>query len=322
MISSVGPGNGPTEPLGSTGLGMADALDYWAKLLIPKLTSSLGFMSGPTDGVKHYARPVEKERADCIACRSPGGADRVAVIGERIVPEQTFDAKTESRLLLREATTGSLATLDAEGFPFASLVTLATLPDATLLLLLSALAVHTQNLERDPRVSVLIAGGPRTRDPLTSPRVTILGTARKSPDPDLARRRFLARHPEASGYAGFNDFSFWEVAIARGHLVAGFGRIAALAADDLVTRDAGVLLETEESAIAHMNEDHADAVRLYATRLLGEEDGNWRVVGLDPDGLDLAARGRMRRLPFPEPVTTAQSLRGILKRLADDARAR
>ena len=51
--------------------------------------------------------------------------------------------------------------------------------------------------------------------------------------------------------------------------------------------DAGALIEAEADAIAHMNADHAEACRLYATRLLGAPDGDWRCVGIDPEGIEL-----------------------------------
>ena len=76
--------------------------------------------------------------------------------------------------------------------------------------------------------------------------------------------------------------------------------------------DAEDLVEAEASAIAHMNNDHAEAVRLYATKLLGAEDGPWRLTGLDPDGLDLALGDATLRLPFPERVSTAEHLRRVV----------
>ena len=69
------------------------------------------------------------------------------------------------------------------------------------------------------------------------------------------------------------------------------------------------MIEAEESAIAHMNADHAEAVRLYATKLLGAADGAWRLTGLDPEGLDLALGDATLRLPFPRRVATAEELR-------------
>jgi hypothetical protein len=71
-----------------------------------------------------------------------------------------------------------------------------------------------------------------------------------------------------------------------------------------------------------MNTDHADALRLYATKLLGAPDGSWRCVGLSPDGIELQQGQRALWLPFPERVTGPGALRQVLKQLADEARAR
>jgi hypothetical protein len=125
-------------------------------------------------------------------------------------------------------------------------------------------------------------------------------------------------------FASFADFAFYRMEIARAHLVAGFGRIVDLRPQDILTdiSDAGALIEAEAEAIAHMNADHADACRLYATRLLGAPDGEWRCVGIDPEGLELQ-RGRTAvRLPFSQRVTSPGPLRAVLKQLADEARAK
>lgn len=84
---------------------------------------------------------------------------------------------------------------------------------------------------------------------------------------------------------------------------------------------AGALVEAEEGAVAHMNEDHADAIQLYATNLLGGEDGAWRLSGLDPDGADLMLGDKVLRLAFDEPVTTPDALRNTLVALAGKARS-
>jgi putative heme iron utilization protein len=111
--------------------------------------------------------------------------------------------------------------------------------------------------------------------------------------------------------------------IERAHLVAGFGRIVDIDAKDLLAdvSDAQALIEAEPGAIAHMNEDHADACRLYATKLLGAPDGDWRCVGIDPDGLELQQGRSALRLPFPQRITAPGPLRAILRQLAEQARA-
>ena len=137
------------------------------------------------------------------------------------------------------------------------------------------------------------------------------------------RRRFLARHPKSELYAGFADFAFWRLDAVSAHLNGGFARAADLTAADVMTDLSGAdeLIDTEAGAVAHMNADHAEAVRLYATKLLGAEDGPWRLTGLDPDGLDLACGDRTLRLAFAERVTTAQQLRKVVVDLAAKARS-
>jgi heme oxygenase (biliverdin-IX-beta and delta-forming) len=137
------------------------------------------------------------------------------------------------------------------------------------------------------------------------------------------RRRFLARHPKSELYAGFGDFSFWRMTVASAHLNGGFARAADLTAADVLTDVSGAddLIAAEEGAVEHMNQDHADAILLYATRLLGEADGPWRISGLDPEGADLAAGDRTARLAFPRRVTSAGELRQMLVDLAKQARS-
>jgi hypothetical protein len=82
------------------------------------------------------------------------------------------------------------------------------------------------------------------------------------------------------------------------------------------------MVAAEAEIIEHMNRDHADAVRLYATRLLGAPDGDWRVVGCDPDGLELQDGRLALRLPFPNRVRSPGVLRQVLKQMAEAARTK
>jgi heme iron utilization protein len=242
-------------------------------------------------------------------------------------PAPDFDPKSLAKDLLRTARAGSLATLDRNtGHPFASLVNVATDVDGSPVILVSRLSTHTANLEKDGRASVLLAAGGKG-DPLAHPRLTIVGAFVQVPRGAAAeprvRRRFLARHPKSALYAGFGDFSFWRLVAVSAHLNGGFARAADLKAADVMTDLAAAegLIEAEDGAIAHINEDHGEAVRLYATRLLGAEDGKWRLTGIDPEGLDLAFGDATLRLPFPERVTDPQALRRAVVDLAAKARA-
>lgn len=235
--------------------------------------------------------------------------------------EAPFDARAEARRLLRTSRWATLATLDRRaGGPYASLISFAADLDGAPLLLISRLAVHTRNLEIDPLCSILLAQV-GAGDPLLHPRVSLTGHAEKTDEP-RASRRFLACHPDAAFYAGFADFAFYRMVVQGAHLVAGFGRIVDIPPEDLLLamEDAAGLLAAEEEAVAHVNADHADAVALYATRLLGRREGSWRVTGIDPEGCDLALEEERARLLFSERVTSPAELRMAFQQLATLAR--
>ena len=151
-----------------------------------------------------------------------------------------FDPAAAATSLWRKARQASLATVSGDGMPFNSWAGVAPDPrTGTLVLLLSDLAVHTTNLKGDPRTSLLIVGSGAdigdapsdTRagaddDPLTLPRLTLVGDVTLAGDPDIAAPVYLDRHPGAADYAGFGDFRFYRFAPQSAHLVAGFGRIA------------------------------------------------------------------------------------------------
>jgi putative heme iron utilization protein len=237
-------------------------------------------------------------------------------------PTPDFDPRAAAKKLLREGRTGALATLmTGSGEPYCSLINMATAADGSPLVLISRLAVHTKNVLADPRVSLMIDER-KEADPLQGARIMLMGTAAATNDPDI-RRRYLARQPEAEMFAGFADFAFYQVALKGAHLVAGFGRIVDLKPEEMLTQtsDAAELVAAEPDILAHMNQDHADTCRLYATRLLGAADGAWRCVGCDPEGLELQLERTALRLPFPQRVRAPGVLRQMLKQLADEARA-
>jgi putative heme iron utilization protein len=229
----------------------------------------------------------------------------------------------QARRLIRSCDRAALATAqhDGAGWPYGSLVLSAADHDGSPILLLSDLAEHSRNISTDPRVSLLFDGTTGLDDPLTSARVTLLGALSREPA-DQARRRFLARHPAAAGYAGFADFHFYRLKAARAHLVAGFGAIdwidgAALIFD---TAKAQPLIDAEADIVGHMNQDHADAIDAYAHDLLGLSGDGWAMTGIDPEGVDLRRGGSVARLDFDRPVVERAEARRTLVALVQAAR--
>ncbi len=241
-------------------------------------------------------------------------------------PTTDFNPAGLARSLLRRRRQGALATLMAgSGDPYCSLVNVASHSDGTPILLISRLALHTKNILADPRVSLMLderAEG----DPLEGSRIMLAGRAEQASDDELAilRRRYLNAHPSAEAFVEFKDFSFFRIRPSGTHLVAGFGRIVDLEPAQFLTdiSDAAELLEAEQGAIEHMNEDHRDAMSLYATKLLGAEAADWSCTGCDPDGMDMQADGKTLRLDFPERVRSGMELRKMLVKLVGEARAK
>ena len=147
--------------------------------------------------------------------------------------EPTFDALGLASSLLRTISACALATLDrASGYPLATLTTLALDHDAVPLILISELSEHTRNLQADPRFSLLLASTGKG-DPLTHPRLTLIGRAEITLSP-AAKENFISQRPKAKLYADFLDFSLWRLVPDRIHLNGGFGKAHAGPAEPLL----------------------------------------------------------------------------------------
>jgi heme iron utilization protein len=243
-------------------------------------------------------------------------------------PVSEQELGVEARGLVRRALKASLATIGApgdpptQGWPAAALVTVAADGDGSPVFLLSTLAHHTRNILADPRAALLVDGTEGFANPQAGPRVTVLGRIAATSDPALARR-FLARHPAARAYAGFGDFAFYKMTVEQLHYVGGFARarwldgtVAVLPAE----RCADVA-QHEQDILAHMNNDHTEALALYGTRLLRARGRRFEVVAVDPEGFDLRCGRTLRRIEFVKPVSTLDDVRAAFVELAQRARA-
>jgi len=145
-------------------------------------------------------------------------------------------ARETTRQLLREARFGTLATMNENGYPFASLVTFALDRAQTPFLLVSRLSGHTKHLLADPRCSLLV-GEPGKGDPLAHARITIQCSAsiidRASDENIILRTLFIARHPKAALYIDFPDFLYIRLTMMQASLNGGFGKAFRLKSDDL-----------------------------------------------------------------------------------------
>ena len=231
---------------------------------------------------------------------------------------QASDGGFAARCLWRAARAGTLAT-QSGGQPFASLVTPAIAPDGSALLLLSALSVHTRHLRDEPRCALMVSGSPDGPNPQTAPRLTVSGRAAREAD-EHWRRYWLERHPYAAFYAEMADFGVWRVTPEAGHFVAGFARAGSLTAAELTppAAVADAIAGAAERILNHCNADHPDALALLAGV---PRSGPVRMIGVDADGFDVAARDAIIRVPFDRPVADAGGVRAALVRMVQAARA-
>ena len=157
----------------------------------------------------------------------PGG-------GPAPTPEPSYAER--ARTLVRLARSGMLSTLSRRhpGYPFGSVMPYAPDSGGAPLLLISSMAMHTQNLEADPRASLLVTESGGTEDPLAAGRVTVMGRATRVADGGrpAARATYLDRHPEALQWVDFDDFAFWRLEVSDVYFVGGFGAMGWVEAAD------------------------------------------------------------------------------------------
>lgn len=220
------------------------------------------------------------------------------------------------RRLVRRQHAGVIATQshDMPGFPYASFVEYVADHQGRPVMLISALAEHTRNLHHHARLSLAaVDTGPG--GVLASPRFTCLGEARLVPDEELAacRARYLRYLPHVAQYLSL-DFAFWRIEPVRLRSVAGFGAATWVTAGDYLAL-ASRLGEAEDAILSQMNGEHRDVLVALARRHGLQADAA-EMVGIDCDGFDLRAGGRLLRIDFETPVWDSAAAREALARLA------
>jgi putative heme iron utilization protein len=225
----------------------------------------------------------------------------------------------EARQFLRAHHSGVLSTLSASlsGYPFGSIVPFVLDADCRPVILISALAEHTKNVAADPRTSLIIHG--YEEDVQAGPRLTLVGDAARIAEDPAVQNRYLRYFPAALDLLALADFSFWSIEPKRLLFIRGFGRI------HWIDRDAfrppeNRLAAAEEEIIAHMNADHRAALAHYCRHAHRTTPREVTMVGIDCDGFDVRADGRLLRIAFGEPVTNPGKARAALAAMARRAR--
>ena len=231
------------------------------------------------------------------------------------------DALDEAEVLLRASRSGVLSTLSkrADGWPFGSLVPYAVSRRSEPIILIARIAEHTKNIEADSRVSLLVHE-PLGEDVQAGGRLTIMGHARRIATEEVedAAARYLVRVKGAASYMETHDFHFHSVSLERLRYIGGFGKIHWLEPSGWTERK-DPLADAAPGILAHMNADHADALRLMVRAIAALETTTAQMIGVDAFGFDVATDARRVRLEFPERATP-ENIRRIMVAMTVEAR--
>jgi heme iron utilization protein len=244
------------------------------------------------------------------------------------VPEQTFAER--ARTLVYLGRIGSLSTLSRKqpGFPFGSVMPYGLDDQERPTFLISTMAMHTLNLQADPRASLLITQEAADGEPLGASRVTLVGNVRPTPEAEVAeaRKLYLGRHANSKYWVDFEDFSFYRMHVVDVYYVGGFGVMGWVSATDYDRSQPDPLADATAEIIQHMNADHNDALVLLARTFARVESTEATMTAVDrlgfhvrlktPDGM------RGARIAFLREVSNPAETRRVLVEMVQQARSR
>lgn len=266
----------------------------------------------------------------------PGDAPSVPPPLTEVANPARPSAAEEARTIAASTNSGTLATLTADGDPWASFVTYGLI-DGAPVLCVSNLAEHGRNLAGDPRASIAIvapssgSGDGRDiqsqRDPLASARITLAGVVERPAGDELAaaREAHLSAVAAAKYYIDYSDFTLWVLRVHRVRWVGGYGRMDSATAEAYTAARPDPVQPLAAGAIDHLNADHADALVAMAKVLGGYPDTTAATcTSVDRYGLDLrimTERGMAyTRIGYTAPIDSIDELRSAAVELARLAR--
>lgn len=226
---------------------------------------------------------------------------------------------SDARKLVRRYASGVLATQSVKfpGYPYASSLPFCTDQRGRVIVLISHLAEHTQNADRDPKAGFLVS--PLTRDLQEQARASMIGDIAPVEDSAISIR-YLRYFPEAEQYLQIGGFRYFRVEPRSLRYIAGFGSIHTVTAESYLA-PAYPIAEAEGDVIGHMNAEHAHNLRDYCRHVHGKTPTTAEMIGIDCDGFDVRADGEVLRIDFDREVKDAGEARTELVKLAQSSRA-
>src|ERR1700675_2966389 len=242
------------------------------------------------------------------------------------VPEPSFSER--ARTLVYLGRIGSLSTLSRKqpGFPFGSVMPYGLDARGRPSFLISTMAMHTQNLQADPRASLLVTQPDASGDPLGAARVTLVGNVLPVPGPEVAatREHYVALHANSKYWVDFEDFSFYRMEVVDIYYVGGFGLMGWVSAAEYRAALPDPLADSAAGIIQHMNADHGDALILLARAFAGTDSTEAAMTSVDRLGFHVRLKTqegmRGARIAFLREVGTPAEARNVLVEMTAQAR--
>lgn len=249
-----------------------------------------------------------------------------APAGDDGVPQPSLAER--ARTLVAQGGTSTLSTLSRKhpGYPFGSLMPYGIDEDGSPLFLISSMAMHTRNLEQNPRCTLLIVQAAVEGEALGAGRISIMGDARVvvETDSDRIRALYLQRNPSAQNWVNYGDFAFYRLSVLDVYFVGGFGIMGWITAEQYHAAAPDPLTHAAAEIISHMNQDHVDAMISIAEHLGGVTATEAVMTAVDYLGFSLRLktdRGfQAIRIPFKQPLQAAADARQAMIQLVEEAR--
>jgi heme oxygenase (biliverdin-IX-beta and delta-forming) len=238
----------------------------------------------------------------------------------------------EVRALLQKERNAVLCTISKkiEGWPFGSISPYTATNAGEPIILISEIAEHTRNLRADARVSLIVQDSNAIKDPQAGARATLIGYAMPVPEPYLedASRRYLQSFPNSASFFDAHDFTLFQIKVSKVRFIGGFGEIYWLDRHEIIAADTDSNIDPvaahAEMICDHMNEDHSDALRMYAAAFAETQAESSRMIHVDSRGFDMIALAggahKHLRIDFQSPVTTTEEVRAVMVNMVRRAR--
>jgi putative heme iron utilization protein len=240
-------------------------------------------------------------------------------VAQPAIAEPTFAER--ARTLVYLGRVGSLSTLSRkqQGFPFGSVMPYGLDDPANPVFLISTMAMHTHNIQADPRSSLLVTQSDAVGDPLGASRVTLIGNVFLVPEAEVAETRilYLARYADSKYWVDFDDFAFYRMNVVDVYYVGGFGVMGWVSASEYYSGKTDPLADSGTGIIQHINSDHKDALVLLAKAFAGIEAQEVAMTSVDRLGFHvrLKTQDGMRgaRIAFLREVSSpAEAIKALV----------